>query len=92
MLFRNTYRRVVEGQPDIPDDAIISISSKIPKLTKICAELSQPTYTLNIQGKIVIDKTPDGARSPNLGDVIMMRYSRTQRAPMRVSELALQGV
>ena len=37
-------------------------------------ELSQPTYTVNGVGKIVIDKAPEGTKSPNLADAVMIAY------------------
>lgn len=74
-----------------PDD-IISLSSSLPFLTKLQAELSQPTYTLNTVGKIVIDKAPDGTRSPNLADAVMILFGRADRPPMRISETALSEI
>lgn len=84
--------RAVNGEPYDPAD-IISISSKIPAQTrtKLVAELSQVTYEINNTGHIVIIKTPDGTRSPNLGDGVMMRFGRRRRA-MRVSAEALKGI
>lgn len=71
-----------------PDD-IISLSPDLPLLGKLTAELSQPTYSLNSVGKIVIDKAPDGTRSPNLADAVMILFGRADRAPMRVSDSAV---
>lgn len=67
--FQLTYRAVVEKLPINPDD-IISLSSKLPNINALVLELSQPTYSQNNVGKILIDKTPDGGRSPNLGDAV----------------------
>lgn len=89
-LFRNTYRWVREGLACDPDE-IISISSKLPMLSKLIMELSQPTYTENTAGKLLVDKKPDGTKSPNLSDAVMMRYSEAGRA-MRISENALRGL
>jgi hypothetical protein len=74
-----------------PDD-IISLSSSLPMLAKLMAELSQPTYTLNTVGKIVIDKAPDGTRSPNLADALMILFGRANRPPMRISDRALEEI
>lgn len=74
-----------------PDD-IISLSSSLPFLAKLQAELSQPTYTLNSVGKIVIDKAPDGTRSPNLADALMILFGRGDRPPMRISDRALEEI
>lgn len=78
--FLNTYRAVVENQPfDL--DEIISISSACPKHTKLITELSQPTISENLAGKMIINKTPDGIRSPNLADAVMMAFAKVKRKP-----------
>lgn len=73
-LFRNTYRAVVEGLPFNHND-IISISSTIPEYQKLIVELSQPTYSQNNTGKIVVDKMPDGSSSPNRADSVMIAFA-----------------
>lgn len=57
-----------------PDD-LISLSSKMPDLAKVTSELSQPTFKQSTAGKMLIDKAPEGARSPNYGDATMIRYA-----------------
>jgi phage terminase large subunit len=47
----------------------------LPQLDKLKIELSQPTYSISTLGKILIDKAPDGTKSPNLADVIMMLFA-----------------
>jgi phage terminase large subunit len=74
LRFLRTYRAVVEGHAYDPDE-IISLSSYLPQLNKLTLELSQPTYSQNGAGKIVINKTPDGSRSPNYADAVMIRYA-----------------
>ena len=86
-LFRNTYRAVIEGAEFDPAE-IISLSSALPLLGKLQMELSQPTYSMNTIGKIVVDKAPDGVKSPNLADAVMMRYAPIIR-PMVISDEAL---
>lgn len=51
-------------------------------------ELSQPTYHQNVAGKIVVDKAPDGAMSPNLADAVMMRFAPMKRALRLWEQLA----
>lgn len=72
--FQLTYRAVIEGLPFHKDD-IISISSSIPDFRKLLIELSQPTYSQNSVGKIIIDKMPEGTRSPNLADAVMIAFA-----------------
>jgi len=76
--FQLTYRAVVEGLPYNQDD-IISISSKIKDHNKLMVELSQPTYSQDNNGKILVDKMPDGARSPNLSDSCMIAFAPTRK-------------
>lgn len=77
-LFRNTFR-AVSGMEYIPDD-IISLSGQITNIDKLIIELSQPTYSINGVGKVVVDKQPEGTKSPNLADSVMINY-----APMETS-------
>ena len=73
-LFKNTHEAVTEQKDDIGKE-IISISSGIKSLTLLCNELSQPTYKKDIRGRLIIDKTPDGHKSPNCGDAVMMAFA-----------------
>ena len=73
-LFENTHRAVKEGAEFDPDE-IISLSSGLKDLPKITSELSRPTYKKNSQGKMVIDKSPNGTKSPNEADTVMMLFS-----------------
>lgn len=77
--FQNTYRAVIEGMEFDPDE-IISISPDLPELAALTMELSQPTYTINEVGKVVVDKKPDGTKSPNLADAVMICYQPATRA------------
>jgi hypothetical protein len=71
-----------------PDD-LISIPSMLPCRVKLVGELSQPTFTINMAGKIVVDKAPDGTKSPNLADAVMMEFATVQ-SPMQISAEALK--
>jgi len=76
--FQLTYRAVVEKLP-VHNDDIISLDSKLPNLNALVLELSQPTYTQNNVGKLLIDKVPDGGRSPNLADAVMIVFAPAER-------------
>jgi hypothetical protein len=86
--FQQTFR-AVRGEEYDPD-MVISLSSEITDLTDLKAELSQPTFSLNPQGKVVVDKAPDGTRSPNLADAVMILMGRHKRA-MRISDEAMRA-
>lgn len=84
--FQRTFRAVRAGSLGAyRPDQLISISKDIPPaaLAKLLTELSQPTYTPNTVGKIVIDKAPEGTKSPNHADSAMINF-----APRRVSFLS----
>lgn len=73
--FQLTHRAVVDGiLPDSLDD-LISLPAEMTGLQKLMLELSQPTYSLNNAGKVLVDKAPDGQRSPNHGDGVMMLFA-----------------
>lgn len=78
--FQITHRAVNDGIECNHDD-IISIKSDLRDsngknmLSKLTAELSQPTFSINEVGKILIDKAPDATKSPNLADAVMMAYA-----------------
>lgn len=71
--FQETHR-AVNGQP-YDKDSIISIPSGLKGREKLVAELSQPTYSLNTAGKVIVDKKPDGTKSPNLADAVVMAFN-----------------
>lgn len=86
--FQRTFRAVEAGElGDYEVDDLICLNGKMPSIAKVILELSQPTYDQTVAGKIVVDKTPDGTRSPNHADAIMIYC-----APRRASWVsALQG-
>jgi phage terminase large subunit len=83
MLFQNTFR-AVNGQP-YEREMLISISSAMAEKARLLIQISQPTYSQNQAGKLLVDKQPDGTASPNLGDAVMMVYAPARR-PMRIDE------
>jgi hypothetical protein len=87
LRFQATYRAVVERMEYDPDD-IISIDSRLEELVALTMELSQPTYTINSVGKIVVDKAPEGTMSPNLADAVMICYQPAARSLDVWSKLA----
>ena len=91
--FERTYKWVTDGIVCSPED-IISISSKLPGLQQLVLELSQPTYDKTTSGKILIDKAPEGSKSPNSADSVMMLYANGSRKPLRIDPkvIARMGV
>lgn len=89
--FMKTYRWIVDGEKCDPDE-IISIAPDCPNRDRLILELSQPTYTFNTAGKMVINKTPDGMKSPNLADAVMIRYSSMTKKAFKVTAAALAAM
>jgi hypothetical protein len=71
LRFEKTYKAVTQGAK-YDTSELISIPSDLPERTRVEAELSQPTYIEDGSGKIIINKTPDGTKSPNLFDAFVM--------------------
>lgn len=74
--FEKTYDAVVNHTAYDLDDIIV-IDPQLPELTPLTQELSQPTWEKNTAGKIVINKVPEGALSPNRADMVMILYNPT---------------
>jgi phage terminase large subunit len=72
--FEVTHLWVNDGIVPADPEGIISIRSDLPELNTLVSELSQPTYRTNLNGKLQVEKQPDGAMSPNLADAIMICF------------------
>jgi phage terminase large subunit len=93
---QRTFLWVEKGQSCPPDDILDLDPALFEKPESIgwqlVRELSQPTYQTNGAGKIVIDKSPAGMPSPNLGDGCMMRFARMEPGPAVWSPEVLQAL
>ena len=83
--FAETARAVLEGAKDYDPELIISLDSDIPELSKLCVELSQAQWKISANGKMMVDKKPDGASSPNMADSVVMLMAPRVRA-MKISD------
>jgi hypothetical protein len=72
--FEKTFKFVTQGT-DYLTDEMICLPSAMPHHHELVAELSQPTYASDGSGKIIVNKKPDGTRSPNLADSVNMCYT-----------------
>ena len=88
MRFKRVYDFYNEGK-QFDADEIIIINPKMLNADQLERELSQPTYSTNGAGKIVIDKKPNGTKSPNLFDALVICMSPKQKL---VAEETLDGV
>lgn len=73
--FQNAYHASI-GR-DYDPDMLISISEKIPEKIRaqFCDELSQPEQKLSATGKVLVEKQPQGTKSPNVGDPCVMAFN-----------------
>jgi phage terminase large subunit len=78
------------GQPFDPE-LIISIDPKLPELSRLTAQLSQPQVKETATGKIQLEKTPKGARSPNLFDALSYVFA-PRVMPMNISDKLLASI
>lgn len=85
LRFQRTFRAVgmaargEDWRTAYSADDLISLNPNMPELHQLTNELSQPTYTLSTTGKMVVDKTPEGARSPNHADAVMIACAPRKR-------------
>lgn len=88
--FRRTHEAVTQFERDgtLPDDfdpdEIVSIDRDCTALRELKSELAQISYTHNGAGKIVINKAPEGKRSPNIADAMMICFAPT-KAPRPIA-------
>lgn len=71
--FERVYRMRTE-KISFPSSELISISSKIPRLHQLQRELSQPTMKKSGDLRLLVDKKPEGAKSPNMADAVVMNF------------------
>jgi phage terminase large subunit len=72
--FLATFKAVNAGAVTDPE-AIISLSGDIDELRELKSELSQVTYKHNPNGKVQVNKAPDGHPSPNRADSVMIAFA-----------------
>lgn len=73
LRFERTHKAVTAGEVYDPAD-LISLPRDMPGLASLRKELSQPTRAVNGALKLVVDKKPDGTRSPNKADALVMAF------------------
>lgn len=75
--FVKTYNAVMKGQR-YPVDELISLPSDLENVHELEAEISQPVSKSGTNGKTIVDKKPEGSRSPNLFDALNMCNNPTR--------------
>ncbi len=69
--FYKTYRAVKDGIY-YPADELISLDSRMPLLHQLINELAQPTKGDSSTLQMLVNKKPEGEKSPNLADAVVM--------------------
>lgn len=87
MRFMETFKALAGEVYDLEN--VISISPAIEIRDKLISELAQPTRKWSKNGKLMIDKTPDGVASPNNADSIMQNFGYS-RADLVFSQEILE--
>ena len=74
--FESTHAHLNDDSP-YPLDQLVSIETRnlsTEVLSELNKELSQPTFGQSQSLKMVVNKTPEGTRSPNLADAVIMAF------------------
>jgi len=71
--FLRTWQMRTQGI-EHPVDTLISLNTSNPLIRKLEKELAQPVMVHNGKMQMVIDKKPEGTKSPNLADAAVMGY------------------
>lgn len=72
--FYKTWRARTQGEVYAGHE-LISLDSSIPCLLQLCKELAQPTHSRSTASlRMLVDKRPNGTRSPNLADATIQCY------------------
>ena len=69
-----THDAVTLNKP-FDESMIVSIASTCSNLVQLTSQLSQATYKKDGKGRILINKSPDGAKSPNDADSVIICFA-----------------
>lgn len=95
--FRNTYNAMNRGEK-FSDEDMISISSDMPHLEKLKAELSTPRRDFDKNGRVKVESKQDLAKptreggpvpSPNLADAFVMAFAPSSTLNLRIPQSAI---
>ena len=84
--FEKTFKMITKGQV-YEFEELISIPANMHNRHKVTEELSQATFDHTTDGRLIINKAPEGTKSPNLADAVMMCYHPT----LKISILDVLG-
>lgn len=74
LRFERTFRAVNEPDFTYKPDQLIVLPSTLPKLQQVRKELGQATRDSDGKGRLIVNKSPPGTKSPNLADAVVMAF------------------
>ena len=74
--------RLVAGE-DVDVERCLFIDSRIPRIEAYLAQLSQPEWKEDMSGRVVIEKAPEDAPSPDLYDATALAFAADSRSGLR---------
>lgn len=84
--FENAFKAANGREYDA--DMMITLPPDAPWLRQLEEEICQPQHKTSGAGKTMVDKQPDGSRSPNKADAVMMAYWPAQGSTYNIMGLA----
>lgn len=92
--FENVYRLRYEDDFECDPSELIALPRSLsgPLLQKLMKELSQPVFVKSARLKMMIKKTPEGSKSPNIADSYVMAYWPAKKKPRLVSHAGVMAV
>ncbi len=74
--------RLLNGE-DVDPERCLFIAGGIPRVETYLAQLSQPEWKEDTSGRVVIDKAPEDAPSPDLYDATALAFAADSRSGLR---------
>ena len=82
-LRANATVRYLEEEPNIHADQCLFINPDLKRRQDFLAQLSQPEWDENLTGKMVVDKQPEDAPSPDDYDATILAFANDSRRGLR---------
>ena len=59
------------------------LDSSMPNIDLVLRQMAQPIFAENVSGKLVLDKAPNNAQSPDIFDAVCLAYARDSEDGLR---------
>lgn len=64
-------------------DRCLFLDSSMPNIDLVLRQLAQPVFGENVSGKLVLDKAPNDAQSPDIFDAVCLAFARDSENGLR---------